>query len=299
MTSPAGPIKQARLRVLPFLLIAVAVTHSTGCSSKKGDSPGAQSPERQSDAEVDLAMDLMRKGQPRAALDHAQKAVAFNEDNEKAQYIAAGIYLSFCSTNRGLDAPDCNLAQADKYLRASLKANAQFRDAINALGQVLILEKKYKEAITVLEPLTKDAAYAHPYFAWGNLGWAQVQDGQVDAGIVSLKNAVAEPRFCVGYYHLGLAYEKKNDLTGAEDALTSAVSVADPSCENLQDAWEARGKVRLRLGKNAEARQDFEKCRDISIETTTGKACLQKVGPLPAKPPTAPPPTPDASGRKT
>lgn len=285
MTSSAAPIKQgAPLKLFSTLLVflRVAVTTSTACSPHKGsDAPGAQSPERQSDAEVDLSTDLLRKGQPRAALDHAQKAIALNEDNEKAQYIAAGIYLSFCSTNRGLDAPDCNLVQAEKYLRASLKANAQFKDAINALGNVLILEKKYKEAISVLEPLTKDAAYVHPYFAWGNLGWAQVQDGQVDAGIISLKNAVAEPRFCVGHYHLGLAYEKKGDFTGAEESFTSAVTVADPNCENLQDAWEARGSVRLRLGKKAEARQDFEKCRDISTETATGKACIQKLAAIP------------------
>ena len=86
------------MKLLPFLLLSVAVTATTACSPHKGsDAPGAQSPERQSDAEVDLATDLMRKGQPRAALDHAQKAIALNEDNEKAQYIAAGIYLSFCS----------------------------------------------------------------------------------------------------------------------------------------------------------------------------------------------------------
>ena len=195
--------------------------------------------------------------------------------------------------------PDCNLAQAEKFLRASLKANAQFKDAINALGNVLILEKKNKEAITVLEPLTKDAAYVHPYFAWGNLGWAQVQDGQIDAGIISLKNAVAEPRFCVGHYHLGLAYEKKNDLTGAEESLTNAVTVADPNCENLQDAWEARGNVRVRLGKKAEARQDYEKCRDISSETATGKVCIQKLVTLPAGTPPKSGASPSKSTRST
>jgi hypothetical protein len=80
------------------------------------------------------------------------------------------------------------------------------------LGTVLINEKKYKDAITVLEPLTKDAAYVNPYFAWGNLGWAQLEDGQIDASITSLKNAVGtEPRFCVGHYRLGLALEKKGD----------------------------------------------------------------------------------------
>ena len=52
-----------------------------------------------------------------------------------------------------------------------MKADDGYRDAKNLLGQVLIDEKKYPEAITVLEPLTKDQAYAFPHLAWGNLGW--------------------------------------------------------------------------------------------------------------------------------
>jgi Tfp pilus assembly protein PilF len=273
----------AHARAVPTRLLAACVALSAlACSGKNGSQPGAQSPERQSETEYDLARDLFSKGNPRAALDHGNKAIELNEDNEKAQYFVGAIYLSFCSTNRGLGAPDCRLDQVEKYIRAALKINPQFRDATNTLGQVLILEKKYKDAIVVLDPLTKDAAYVHPYLAWGNLGWAQVLDGQVDAGILSLKNAITEPRFCVGHYRLGIAYEKKGDLRGAEESFTSAVTVPDPACENLQDAWKARGDVRLRQSRADEAKKDYEKCRDISAETETGKACVQRLATLPA-----------------
>jgi type IV pilus assembly protein PilF len=296
----------------PLARVAAVACLLAACSGKQTQ-PGAQSPERQSDAEYDLARDIFQKGNPRAALDHAMKAVGLNEDNEKAQYFVAAIHLSFCSTNRGLAAPDCRLPEAEKYARAALKANPQFRDATNMLGQILIDEKRYKEAIALLEPLTRDAAYVHPYFAWGNLGWAQVLDGQVDAGIASLKNAVAEPRFCVGHYRLGIAYEKKGDLSGAEASFSTALAVPDPQCGNLQDAWEARGRVRLRQGRTKEAREDYQKCKDISVDTATGKACEQKLATLPAGPETAastpaPPaaaapttstPTPAASAAKT
>lgn len=285
----------------PPTLLSLVVLTSLGVVACSGggrgtDGPNAQSPERQSDAEYDLARDLYQKGNPRAALDHVQKAIAFNDENEKAQYLSAAIYLSFCSTNRGYSAPDCNLSQVEKHARGALKANPQFRDGINMLGSVLTEEKKYKEAISVLEPLTKDAAYLYPFFAWGNLGWAQVQDGQLDAGIASLKNAVTEPRFCVGHYHLGVAYERKNDLTGAEEAFTNAVTVSDPQCENLQDAWEGRARVRLRRGKTAEARTDYERCREISSETQTGKTCIQKLATLPGAP-SAPSAAPAAAGK--
>ncbi len=269
-----------RKRSAAVALALVAGLTCLACSGKGSQAPNAQSPERQSDAEYDLARDFFQKGQPRVALDHAQKAIALNEDNDKAHYLIAAIHLSFCSGPRAFEAPDCRLPEAEKAARAALKANAQFRDATNLLGQILINEKRFKEAIALLEPLTRDPAYVHPHFAWGNLGWAQVQDGQVDAGITSLKNAVTEPRFCVGNYRLGIAYEKKGDLAASEAALTTALTTPDPQCENLQDAWEARGRVRLRLGKQSEAQKDYERCRDISQETTTGKTCIRQLGAL-------------------
>jgi len=283
---------RAALGALGLAGLAAVASVAVACTGK-GTQPGAQSPERQSDAEYDLARDLFQKGQARAALDHAMKAIGLNEDNDKAQYFVAVIHLSFCSTNRGFTAPDCKLSEVEKYARAALKANPDFRDAKNMLGQVLVNQKRCKEAITVLEPLTKDPAYVHPFYAWGNLGEAQICEGQLDLAITSLKNAVAaEPRFCVGHYRLGVAFEKKGDFAQAESSFTNAVT-ADPQCEGLQDAWEARCRVRFHIGHNDEARKDCERCREISTETPTGKLCVQKLGagsagaPAPAAPPPA------------
>jgi Tfp pilus assembly protein PilF len=263
---------------LPFRIAASAALGGMllACSSTKPSGPGVANPERQSDAEYDLARESFQKGDTRVAVDHIQKAIAFNEENDKAHYLHAVILLSFCTGPREFEGPDCKLADVEKATRLALKVNPDFRDAKNLLGQVLINEKKYKEAIGVLEPLTKDPAYIHPYFAWGNLGWAQVLDGQVDAGISSLRNAVAEPRFCVGHYRLGIALEKKSDLAMAEQSFSTAMS-ADPQCAELQDAWESRARVRVKLGKPAEAREDYEHCVKISKDSSTGKVCVREL----------------------
>lgn len=263
--------------VVALLATAAAVT---ACTGGKGQQPGAQSPERQSDAEYDLARDLFQKGDARPALDHIQKSLTLNEENDRAYYLKAAILLAFCSGPQAFEAPDCRLDEVEKSARSAIKYNTDFRDAKNLLGQVLINQKKYREAIGVLEPLTKDPAYIHPYFAWGNLGWAQVLDGQLDAGIASLKNAVTEPRFCVGHYRLGIGFEKKGDPGQAEQSFTSAVSVDDPQCTDLQDAWEGRARVRLKLGKVTEARSDYERCVEISKETQTGKICVRELAKL-------------------
>jgi Tfp pilus assembly protein PilF len=258
---------------------AFALTFVLACGTKGANAPGAQSPERQSEAEYDVAKEYFSKDQPRAALDHSRKAIELWDENTKALYLAAVIHLYFCSGNEGLSAPDCNLAEAEKYARQAVKLDDGFRDAKNALGNILVLEKKYSEAITVVEPLTRDPAYTASHLAWGNLGWAQTMNGAVDAGIASLKNAIAaQPKFCVGHFRLGMAYEKKQDFAQAEASLTNAIASDSPDCQRLQDAWEARGRVRMRLGKTAEARADYEKCKELASEAKTGKACIAMLG---------------------
>ena len=275
--------KIAAKGVASVVALAAVIAGCGGARGSDPEAPHAQSPEKQSAAEYDLGRDYFSKGNPRTALDHALKAVELNDDNAKALYLTSAIYLSFCSTDLGFETPDCKIGQAETYARAALKSEPQFRDARNLLGQVLILSKKYKEAIEVLKPLAADPAYASSFLAWGNLGWAQVLDGDVDDGINSLKNAVTQPRFCVGFYRLGVAWEKKGDPVQAEQSFSSALAVDSPDCQALQDAWEARGRVRMKLKTVESARQDFEKCRDISAKSPTGRTCVALLNDKPSQ----------------
>ncbi len=246
----------------------------TACTVRGSETPGVN-PQRQSEAEYDVARDFFFRGQPRQALDHCRKAIALDDQNAKALYFASTIHLYFCSGRLELRDPDCRLHDAETFVRRALKVDDNFREAKNTLGQILILEARYAEAIAVLAPLTKDPAFESSYLAWGNLGWAQVLEGHVDEGIESLKNSITEPRFCVGHFRLGLADEKKGDLVAAEASLTNALSVDAAECKNLQEAWEARARVRVRLGKPQEARADYEKCRDLAADTQAGKTCTE------------------------
>lgn len=263
-----------QLARLAPLALATLVTSAAACTAKGAEAPGVN-PQRQSEAEYDLARDYFYRGQPRLALDHCRKAVEFDDQNAKALYFASTVHLFFCSGNNELRDPDCHMTEAERYVRAALKVEGNFREAKNTLGQILILEGRYPEAIAVLAPLTKDPAFESTYLAWGNLGWAQVKAGRIDEGIESLKNSITEPRFCVGHYRLGVAYESKGDLVAAEQSLTNALSVDASGCRDLQDAWSERGRIRLKLGKGADARADFEKCRDLSSATATGKGCAE------------------------
>jgi hypothetical protein len=83
--------------------------------------------------------------------------------------------------------------------------------------------------MTVLEPLTREPAFESSCLAWGNYGWAQVLAGKVDERIESLKSAVTEPRFCAGHYRLGIAYEKKGDVSAAETSSAAPSTSTRPS----------------------------------------------------------------------
>ena len=244
------------------------------CSGSKGS--GIHSPERQSETEYDLAVDLYHKADYRQALDHVLKATSLNEDNARAAKFASELYVLFCNKGEDLTVPDCHIDEAEKYARLAVRADSKFNDAKNTLGGVLILREKYKDAVEVYQELVKDPTYETMYLAWGNLGWAMVQMGQLDEGIRALKNSVTEPRFCVGHYRLGVAFEKRGEPAAAEAEYTQALG--NELCGKLQDAFAGRARVRMSLGKAQDARADVERCREIAVETKTGKACVKLLG---------------------
>jgi Tfp pilus assembly protein PilF len=258
---------------------AVGLAAAFGCAGRNASTPMPADPEHQSVAAFNLGLDALQRGDFREALQHSLRAVEFDDKNSRATYLTAEVYLSFCNGLRGFDDPDCRLADAEKFARRTVKLSPTYPDAKNLLGEVLINERRFGEAVEVLKPLTTDPSYSSIHLAWGNLGWAQVLGGDLEGGVASLKNAVTSPRFCVGFYRLGKAYVMKGDLAQADTNLSLAVDAE--GCNNFQDALEERGRVRMALGQLALARADFEKCRGMTADTQAGKRCTQQ---LEAKP---------------
>ena len=259
------------------LLTCALLSVFVGCSPSTASGPAARDPERMSESEYDIARDLwLRRNQPREALAHALKAVDLDEANAEAAHLVALLYLDFCSQGPA----QCRLSDAEKHARRALKEKPDFREARNTLAVVLIHEKKYAEAIAVLKPLTQDILYQTPENAWGNLGWAYLEQGSFDLAIDALKRSVAaQPLFCVGSYRLGIAFEHKQELTTALEAFTRALETDAPGCNSLQEAFAARGRVRMKLGDSDAARTDLDRCTALSGKTEVGKECssmLQK-----------------------
>ena len=219
----------------------------------------------------------------RDALDHALVAVDLDDQNAEAAHLAALIYLDFC--RQSSDA--CRLEEAERHARNALGTKSDFREARNTLGVVLIHRKQYAEAVEVLLPLTEDILYRTPENAWGNIGWAYLEQGDLAAAVGALSRSVAaQPDFCVGHYRLGLAEERLGHGERAVAAFTQALSVADGRCQGLQEAYARRARLLFALNRAEEAERDLQTCVRLDKHTDAGRECLALQGRTP------PPPSP-------
>jgi tetratricopeptide (TPR) repeat protein len=223
-------------------------------------------------AEYDIARDLwLTRGQPREALEHVLKAIEYDDENYEAAHLAALIYLDFCR----LGTADCRLEQAEKQARHALDVKDDFREARNTLGVILIHRQRYAEAVQELTPLTTDILYRTPENAWGNIGWAYLQQGALPEARQALQRSVAaQPEFCVGYYRLGLTEERSGRAKEAIEAYTQALSAADGRCTGLQEAYAGRARLLSKLDRVDEAQRDLATCVRLDQHTDAGRECL-------------------------
>lgn len=255
-------------RLLTVFGFTVALTVSFGCSSTR--TPG--DPVRMSASELDIAADLWwRQHDPREALKHGLRAVELDESNADAAHLVSLIYLDFCQ-NSQID--ECRLEEAEKYAKRAISAQTDYLQAQNTLAVIYIHQKRQAEAIQLLLPITENILYPTPEIAWGNLGWAYLEQGHPERAIPALRRSVAaQPLFCVGNYRLGVAFHQTGQLESARDALDRALETDAPGCGNLQDAYLERARVHLALGEYELTRADLDRCIGLQKNNPAGRAC--------------------------
>ncbi len=259
-------------RALQALMVATcSACLAPGCSAPHAGAGQPQSAASQSIAEYDIARDTwLARGQTREALEHVLRAIELDEENAEAQHLAALIYLDFCQ--RG--GADCRQPEVERHARRALEANPEFLEARNTLGVSLIHQGRPEEAALVLRPLTENILYKTPENAWGNLGWAYLEQGQLEAAVAALKRSIAaQPDFCVGHYRLGLAYEKLGKAEQSIAAFTQALESAGGRCQGLQAAYAGRARMLSHLDRMEAARTDLETCVRLDKHTPAGREC--------------------------
>lgn len=205
---------------------------------------------------------------PLAAIRNLTRAIETNPDNNDAHYLLGIIRLG-----RG------EYAEAETHLRETIRLRQNgnpsgLAAAQNNMGVLLIHQKRYDEAISILQKSSSEVMNKEPWLAFGNLGWAYIETGELDKAIEALKRAMFDqPKYCVGLYRLGQAYYLKKEYDTAQTHLTSALSIPEPGCDQIQEAHHLLGMASLRQNLLEIAKQSFEQCVRINRLSETGKAC--------------------------
>ncbi|MEM7605516.1 MAG: tetratricopeptide repeat protein [Myxococcota bacterium] len=222
--------------------------------------------------EFELAAAMHDEGNIPGAVGHLRQSIELDPENPEAYLL-----LGLIEYGRG------NTADAETHARRGVellvlqeRQGATLAEARNVLGVILIDRGKSEEAREVLELSANDSMNTSPHLAWGNLGLAQLESGDPEGAIESLREAVTtQPRFCVGYHRLGRAYYELERWDEADQALVLAVE-ADEVCADLpalQNAWRLRAEVRAQLGRHSDAVGDLERCVALGPNTEDGRTC--------------------------
>jgi type IV pilus assembly protein PilF len=250
-----------------------AVTLMLGLGSVGFGCGGGPTPEdlNRSDKEYELARALEEEKNVPGAITHLQKSIELDPENVRAHLLLGYVH------NYREDFP-----KAEKSLREGVRLMADRGDmattlaeAKNLLGVVLMRQRKYSEAVPLFRDSASDMLNQAPWYAWGNLGWAEYEQKHYKEALEALEQAVRiQPRFCVGYYWLGKTHFDKGDFANADKALTSSIE-ADERCKGSQNqrAWRLRGETRAQLGEREDAVADFERCVELGAKSEDGLAC--------------------------
>ncbi len=227
--------------------------------------------------EFQLAASLRDEGQVASAIEHLRKALELDATNAEAHLL-----LGFIQMERG-DYPQAeeHLSTGIELLEKQKRGGATLAEARNIYGLCLMELNRYEDAMVVFRESATDELNTAPHLAWGNLGLAQLKQGEYQEAVKSTMEAVRiQPRFCVGYYTMGQALWRMKHYEDAERALVSAIE-ADPSCSDdprLQGAWRLRGEVRAHLGHRRDAIADLERCVELAPYSNDGRMCQTLLG---------------------
>src|SRR5215472_2311338 len=173
------------------------------------------------------------------------------------------------------DTPEVHLGAGYEDLKNNRfeAAAREFRAAL-ALNPKLVLQAEFPLAVSLFElhqmeearrefEAVRRAAADHPNIEY-YLGRLDLTEGKLDAAILELNKAAANPPFPDTAYYLGYAYLKRQDLTLAEQWLRKAAETAprDPAVQYQL------GLLYSKTGRKEEAQEAYSKSEQLRQRDT-------------------------------
>ena len=160
--------------------------------------------------------------------------------------------------------------EAASNFRRALKRKPRFFAARNHLGVTYLELERWKDAVTVLEPLLKEPTYTTPYLAHNNIGWAVLKQNNLRLAEKHLQMAVfINAKFCQGHRNLGLLAMEQRDLDGALERFNEAIR----RCPQIAEFHFQKGEVLAASGNTKKADEAFRECRKLAGDRLLGRRC--------------------------
>jgi tetratricopeptide (TPR) repeat protein len=251
---------------------------------------GASRDTVRSQSRLEIAKDLLAKGEIGGAESEARKALEFDARSDEAHNVLGLVYVSRARANQQLmEKADClsaadaaalrsesdeDMRAADREFTAATEIAPEYGEAFENRGVVAMYFHDWDRAIEMEKrALANLERLQSASLARANLGWAYYQKRDYVHAITELLQANQGSRyFCLGKFRLASVHFARKEWQDAADTL-DPIFKDDKLCPPLQEAHYLGGQTFLRLHDRDAALRAFTSCVDMAPKSCQAKEC--------------------------
>jgi Tfp pilus assembly protein PilF len=277
------PIIQVRRKSLIFLALSAGLLAASCAASQRQVDKSRNS--------LDLASDLLARGQDAAAENEAKKSIGYDPRNEEAHNLLGLIALVRAERNvRLIEIDDCLegaladqlraeasdlMRSAGEHFTRATELAPNYGEAWHNRAAVALYFEEWDRAIDLeQQALAQLVRLVSEPLARANLGWAFFHKGDhVRATSELLQATQRVANFCLGGYRLARVLFERNDFAEAIKRLEPLL--ANPETCPVQEAQYLAGQSFLRLQDHEAAAAAFGTCVQIAPRSCQARTCTQ------------------------
>lgn len=222
-----------------------------------------KTPEEQAEFHYKLANGYFYEHQVPPALAELSMALEQNPDHPDAHHLLGFIYFG-----------RKDFVSAETHFRRALELRPAFHQARANLGALLLEQRRWREAIDVIEPLVGASLYPTPWVPYNNLGTAYEGLGDRRKALEQYKMALFhQANFCLGLLNAGRMLRELGDLDPALDYFRRAIE----KCKTFPDPHFQTAEILEERGQLLEARKEFQLCWKDAPESPLGMRCKRRM----------------------
>lgn len=275
------------------LVLVLALCASTACVTAAD--------RNKSNTRVDLAKDLIGKGQDAAAEEELRKALALDPNNEEAHFVYGILYVVRAARATDLvERENCLKGAEAEALHK--EADDAMRKADEAFVRAVTLAEDYGEAwmsrcVVALhfddydkaiefctKALANSGRLTSAPLARTNLGWAlHHRKDDIKATTELLQAVQATPNLCLARYRLAQVYFDRSEFEEADAQIAmfapqgNEAAICSPP---VVEALYLGGEVRVRAQDPAGAVSWFQRCIEASPRSCVARRCQKALAEL-------------------